>query len=68
MGSRASFASMVAIGHLAEAEAESINKYPDLALKIRKIRLILVETEGKLEGGELMNLLSVAEKLALTSP
>jgi hypothetical protein len=54
----------VAIGHLAEAETESCSEFPDLAEKIRKVRLALMGQEGEFNHEGLMNLLKLVRDIA----
>jgi hypothetical protein len=54
----------VAVGHLAEAETEACSEFPQLACKIRSIRLALMGQEGTFKHGDLMNLLKDARKAA----
>lgn len=54
----------VAVGHLAEAETESLVKYPDLAQQIRKVRLALMGQDGEFEPLSLMQLLQEARNVA----
>jgi hypothetical protein len=54
----------LAVGHLAEAESEAVNEYPELAEKIRLVRLALMGKEGELKGPEMMALLQAAEAVA----
>jgi hypothetical protein len=54
----------IAIGHLAEAETESCSEFPELAEKIRKVRLALMGQEGEFKHGDLMNLLKKVRDIA----
>lgn len=54
----------VAIGHLAEAETESVSQYPEFAQKIRKVRTALMGQEGDFKHDSLMKLLKEARQIA----
>ena len=54
----------LAAGHLAEAESESINQFPELAHDIRNLRLALTDKANTLNGKELLSLLAKADQLA----
>lgn len=56
--------SWLAVGHLAEAETESVEKYPTFANKIRSVRLALMGQEGEFFPESLMNLLKEAREIA----
>ena len=47
----------IAVGHLAEAETECCSQFPELAKKIRTVRLAIMGQEGTFEHDSLMNLL-----------
>jgi hypothetical protein len=53
-----------AIGHLAEAETESVSEYPEFAQKIRKVRLTLMGQDGKFNHTDLVDLLIEARGIA----
>ena len=54
----------LAAGHLAEAESESVNQFPELAHDIRKLRLALTDKDTALSGAEIMSLLAKADQMA----
>lgn len=56
----------LAVGHLAEAEDESIDEYPDLTKKIRTLRLAIMEQEGVFKAGSIYELLKIAAKRLMT--
>lgn len=54
----------LAVGHLAEAEAESQDEFPDLAIRIRETRCVLMGQELSDKEKSLMELLQLARSLA----
>lgn len=54
----------LAVGHLAEAEAESQDKFPDLAIVIRETRCVLMCQEPSDSAKCLMDLLQMAREEA----
>lgn len=54
----------LAVGHLAEAETESVSEFPELADKIREVRLALMGQEGTFQHDSLMTLLKLARNEA----
>lgn len=50
----------LAIGHLAEAEAESVQKFPEFANKIRVHRLAIIDDDYR---GNLISLISDATEI-----
>ena len=54
----------VAVGHLGEAEDESLAEQPILSGNIRKVRLALTGQEGKFERNSVMEILSQVRKIA----
>jgi hypothetical protein len=54
----------LAVGHLAEAESECIEKYPCFSNNIRKVRMVLSGQEGVFKSTDLMDLLEQARDIA----
>lgn len=54
----------LAVGHLAEAEAECVSQYHCFANKIRTVRMALSGQEGTIKDTDLMDLLEQARDIA----
>jgi hypothetical protein len=54
----------LAIGHLAEAETESVMEFPEIAKEIRTARCALMGQEGIFKPDSLMKLLETVRKIA----
>lgn len=56
----------IAVGHLAEAEHETIAEYPEFSEQIREVRLVLMgqDTETILQPDIMMQLITKARRLA----